>query len=121
MRHSVQLQSRQGTQLRDTATLLVDVPSKRRPTWNADVIRARMKNARLRLGLDVKEAAAKAGMSHWNWYKKEGGEGDTDAFQPEQCTRFAEAVGAPTLFPLYDWDHADEIDERLGWDKSGSD
>ncbi len=71
--------------------------------------------ARVKRGLDVKQAAAKAGMSNWNWYKKEAGTGDGDAFQPEQCIRFAAAIDAPTLFPFYDWDHAAEIDERLGW------
>ncbi len=109
-----QLQTRHGTHPRGKASLSVEMPSKRRPTWDPDVIRARMVAARIRLGLDVKEAAAKAGMSHWNWYDKEAGD---SAFAPEQCIRFATATGAPTFFPFYDWDHAEEIDERLGWDK----
>jgi hypothetical protein len=91
--------------------------SKHRPTWDADEIRVRMKRARLEKGLEVEAAAKLAGMSKWNWYKKEGGEGETDAFQPEQCIRFAEAIGAPTLFPFYDWTHAADLDERLGWGK----
>lgn len=108
-----QLQRQSDTQLRGTARLLVEMPSKRRPSWDPEIIRVRMVAARKRLGLSRKEAGDKAGMGEWSWYKKEPSGGD--GFTPEQCVTFAEAVGAPTLFPFYDWDHADEIDERMGW------
>jgi hypothetical protein len=88
--------------------------SKRRPNWDRKTIHDRMVGARLRLGLEMKEAADKAGMSYWSWAKKES---DEVGFSPSDCFTFAAAVGAPTLFPLYDWDHAEELDERLGWDK----
>lgn len=96
--------------------LRAEMPSKRRPTWDPEIIRARMVGARTRLGLDVKEAADKAGMgSKWSWYKKEPPGGVE--FQPAECITFAAAVGAPTLFPFYDWGEAEELDETLGWDK----
>jgi hypothetical protein len=91
--------------------LPLDMASKR-PSWDPDLIRARMVAARKNKGLSVKEAAGLAGMSDWSWYKKEGG---GVAFSPQECDRFADAVGAPTLFPLYDWAHAEELDRRLGW------
>ncbi len=115
MKRPAQLQTRRKTQPRGMSKLLLDVPSKNRPTWDEEMIRARMVAARKRLNLDVKEAADKAGMSQWSWYKKEPTGGI--AFQPEECIRFAERTGAPTLFPFYDWDHAADIDARLGWDK----
>ncbi len=113
MTFGAQLQRQPDTQLRKTARLLVEMPSKRRPTWDPETIRERMVAARKRLRLSKKQAGAKAGMGEWSWYKKEPRDGD--GFTLEQCVTFAEAVGAPTLFPFYDWDHADEIDERLGW------
>lgn len=107
-----QLQTRRETQPLNPASLLVEMASKRRPTWDPDVIRARMVAARKHKGLSMKEAGIKAGMGEWSWYKKEPGEVQ---FLPEECIRFAEAIGAPSLFPFYDWDHAAELDERLGW------
>lgn len=111
-----QLQSGRATQPRGTARLPLEMTSKRRPTWDKEVIRSRMVTARLNKKLEVKEAAAAAGMNtHWNWYSKE--EKDGPAFQVEQCLAFAEAIGAPTLWPFFDWDFADDIDDRLGWKK----
>lgn len=93
----------------------VEMPSKRRPTWDKDTICQRMKDARIkRLAITAEDAAEAAGVGIWSWYKKESGE---VAFAPEECIRFAAAKGAPTLFPFFDWDHAEELDERLGWDK----
>lgn len=114
MASAAQLQTRHTTQPIGKVSLPMEMPSKHRPTWSPDLVRGRMVDARIRLGLEVKEAADRAGMSKWNWYDKE--DGDT-AFTVEQCLRFAAAVGAPTFFPLYDWNHAEELDERLGWDK----
>lgn len=113
MMQGAQLQTLARAEAREMARLSLEMASKKRPTWDPDVIRARMKDARRRKRLEVKEAAELAGMTIWNWYKKEGS--GPDAFQPDQCIRFAEAIGAPSMFPFYDWDHAEELDERLGW------
>jgi hypothetical protein len=115
MTADAQLQSRKGTQGRRKVRLPVDMPSKHRPTWDPESLRARMVAARKKLGLNRKEAGAKAGMGDWSWYKKEPVGGVE--FSLEECVRFAAAVGAPTLFPFYDWDHAADLDARLGWDK----
>lgn len=115
MNVDAQLQPRGATQRRGKARLLVDMPSKRRPTWDKETIRVRMRDARIkRLDITVEDAAAAAGMGYWSWYKKEAGD---VAFAPEECIRFGATKGCPTLFPFYDWTHAEELDERLGWDK----
>lgn len=111
---SDQVQTRRGTQRRETASVSMEMPSKHRPERSAEILRQRILYvAHDVLGLDVKEAAKKAGTSHWNWYKKQQGE----AFTYEQCVTFAESIGAPTLWPFYDWAHAEDLDKRFGWDK----
>lgn len=108
------MQSLSTTQGRRKARLPVEMLSKTWPTWDPKLIRARILDAAFnRRHLDRKGAAAAAGMSYWNWMKKEGG----DDFQPEQAIQFAKSIKAPTLFPFYDWDFALSLDKTLHWDE----
>jgi hypothetical protein len=92
--------------------ILLDVASKHRPNMDPDLLRVRILAEQEKRELAPKEAAERAGISVWSWYKKASGEVD---FSWEEGVRFGSGIGAPTLWPIYDWAHAADIDDRLGW------
>ena len=72
--------------------------AKRKPRFDHDEIAARVEQARVRQGMQVKDLCAAARLAPFAWYKKTRRSGST--FTLDELSAIAEALDAPPGWPF---------------------